>query len=344
MLFCPHTKINPKYQFHNFIEGKSNQLALYSSYRFANHFNDFYSSLFLYGNTGLGKTHLLHAIANKILAENYQKKVIYVHSENFVQNMVNALKNHCIEKFKDYYRSIDVLLIDDIQFFAYKQRSQEELFNTFNTLFEKKQKIILTADCYPNDIKGIAERLKSRFKWGLTISIDPPELSARINILLHKALENKINLSDEVALFIAKKINSNVRELEGILKKIHIVSLFKKEKITIHLVKKTLNQIIGRKNKNIDINNIQQIVSKYFQISVSDLISQKRSQSIVQPRQIAMTLTKKLTKCSFLEIGKAFGKKDHTTVLHAYKKINQLRKEKTEIYYDFLYLFNQLSS
>lgn len=339
-----YTGINKKYQFHNFIEGKSNQLARYFSYAFTNNIKNFYNPLFLYGNTGLGKTHLLHAIGNKILIDNNHKKVIYIHSENFVQNMVNSLKNNSIETFKNYYRSIDVLLIDDIQFFSYKQRSQEELFNTFNSLFEKEQKIVLTADCYPSYINGMTERLKSRFKWGVTISIDPPELNTRINILLHKALENKINLSYDVAQFIAKKPYSNIRELEGILKRIQIVALFTKKKITIELVQKTLNTKKKFKKKNINILHIQKKVSQYFNISIKDMISKKRSRSIVQPRQIAMTLTKKLTNYSFSDIGEAFGKKDHTTVLHAYKKINQFIKKKQEIYYDFLYLFNQLNS
>ncbi|ABJ90490.1 chromosomal replication initiator protein DnaA [Buchnera aphidicola] len=338
-----HSEINKKYQFHNFIQGQSNQLAYYSSYKFTKNLKNFYNPLFLYGNTGLGKTHLLHAIGNKFLIKNKKKKVIYIHSENFIQNMVNSLKNNSIDKFKNYYRSIDVLLLDDIQFFSNKKKSQEELFNTFNTLFNKQQKIVLTADCYPEYISGITEQLKSRFKWGLTISINPPELKTRIKILLHKAYENKILLSYEVAKYIAKKIFSNVRELEGILKKIQILSILNKEKITINLVKKILNKI-KKKKKNINIIYIQKIVAKYFNIRISDMISQKRSQSIVHPRQIAMTLAKKLTHYSFSEIGTAFGKKDHTTVLYAYKKINQLKKKKTEIYSDFIYLFNQLNA
>ncbi|WP_331865590.1 chromosomal replication initiator protein DnaA [Buchnera aphidicola] len=339
-----YTGINQKYQFHNFIKGKSNKLALYVSYKFTNNLKNFYNLLFLYGKTGLGKTHLLHAIGNKILIEDYRKKVIYVHSENFIQNMINSLKNNSIEKFKNYYRSIDVLLIDDIQFFSNKKRSQEELFNTLNTLFEKRQKIVITANCYPSYISGINECLKSRFKWGLTISINPPELNTRIDILLHKALENKINLTYEVARFIAKKLYSNVRELEGILKKIHIASLFNKKKITILLAKRILNKLIKYKKKNIDILSIQKIVSKYFNITISDMISRKRSKSIVQSRQIAMKLTKKLTKYSLSDIGIAFGKKNHTTVLYACKKIKQFKKQKKKIYYDFLYLFNQLNS
>ncbi|VAX76191.1 chromosomal replication initiator protein DnaA [Buchnera aphidicola] len=339
-----YTGINKKYQFHNFIEGKSNQLARYSSYVFTNNFKNFYNPLFLYSNTGLGKTHLLHAIGNKILIENKKKKVIYIHAEDFIQNMVNSLKNKSIEKFKNYYRSIDVLLLDDIQFFSNKKHSQEELFNTFNALFNKEQKIVLTANCCPNRIKGIAENLKSRFKWGLTISIDPPELNARINILLQKAVENKINLSYEVAKFIAQQLHSNIRELEGILKKIQITALFTKKTITIELVKKTLKKVFRKKKKNIGIILIQKTVAEYFNITVKEMISKKRSRFIVQPRQIAMALIKKITNYSFSDIGVAFGKKDHTTALHAYKKIHQLKKKKNKIYNDFIYLLNQLNS
>ncbi|WP_420093656.1 chromosomal replication initiator protein DnaA [Buchnera aphidicola] len=339
-----YTGINQQYQFHNFFKGKSNQLAHYASYKFINNLKNFYNLLFLYGNTGLGKTHLLHAIGNKILIENNHKKVIYVHSENFIQNMINSLKNNSIEKFKNYYRSIDVLLIDDIHFFSNKKRSQEELFNIINTLFEKQKKIVMTANCYPSYINGINECLKSRFKWGLTISLNPPELNTRINILVYKALKNKINLTYKVAKFIAKKLHSNVRELEGVLKEIHITSLFHKQKITIDLAKKTLNKLMKYKKKNIDISSIQKTVSEYFNITISDMISKKRSRSIVQSRQVAMMLIKKLTNYSFSDIGIAFGKKDHTTVLHACKKINQFKKTKNQIYYDFLYLFNQLNS
>lgn len=339
--FKKFSGINKKYNFHNFIEGESNQLARYSSYQLASNFKQSYNPLFLYGSTGLGKTHLLHAIGNSILKEKKYAKVAYMHSECFIQNMINALKKNTIEKFKNYYRSVDVLLIDDIQFFSKKKHSQDELFHTFNTLFEKKQKIILTSNCYPKRIKGLSDLLKSRFNWGLTVSITAPKINTRVKILLYKAHEKKILLPKEVALFIAKKIYSNVRELEGALNKIQIKAHFNKKKITLELAKKTLKNAIQK--KKISIKNIQNTVVEYFKIKISDLISKKRSRSITEPRQIAMALSKKLTNYSFSEIGFAFGGKDHTTVLYACKKIKNSKKNKKNYFYqDFLNILNKL--
>ncbi|AEH39604.1 chromosomal replication initiator protein [Buchnera aphidicola (Cinara tujafilina)] len=321
-----HTEINKKYCFNNFIEGESNRLARYSSYQLAKLKNS-YNPLFLYGNTGLGKTHLLHAIGNFILENNNTAKVIYIHSERFCANMVKSIKNNSIEEFKKYYRSVDALMIDDIQFFSNKERSQEELFHTFNTLFDHDQKIILTSDRYPKDINGMADRLKSRFSWGLTISINPPDLNTRIAILLYKAAERKIKLSYTIAQFIATKLCSNVRELEGILNKLQNHSIFNQKNINIELVQSTLQDLLICQKEKITIKNIQKSVSKYFSIKMSDMLSKKRTRSIAQPRQIAMALVKKLTNHSLSEIGIAFGGKDHTTVLHACRKIKELSKK-----------------
>ncbi|CAL4041844.1 Chromosomal replication initiator protein DnaA [Buchnera aphidicola (Tetraneura ulmi)] len=335
--------LNKKYKFENFIEGKSNQLAKSAAYQIANKTGNFYNPLFLYGKTGLGKTHLLHAIGNMITYKKKLNKVIYMHSEQFVQNMVKSIQEHSIEKFKKFYRSVNVLLIDDIQFFANKEHSQEEFFHTLNALLERNQQIILTSDRYPKEINGVEERLKSRFGWGLTISIDPPELDTRISILLNKAKEKNILLPIEIALYIAKKLTSNVRDLEGALNKIIAQSKFINQSITIDFVKETLRDLFSIQEKIITIETIQKAVAKYYEIKVSDLLSKKRSKSVVQPRQIAMTMSKKLTNHSFPEIGKAFGNRDHTTVLHAYRKINKLQKEKKNMKQDLLNLIKMLS-
>ena len=339
-----HTEINKKYCFDNFIEGESNRLARYSSYQLAKNLKTSYNPLFLYGNTGLGKTHLLHAIGNFILEKRNTAKVIYIHSERFVQNMVKSIKNNSIEVFKKYYRSVDVLMIDDIQFFSNKERSQEELFHTFNALFDKDQKIILTSDRYPKDINGMADRLKSRFSWGLTISINAPDLNTRIAILLHKASEKKIKLPFEVAQFIATKLCSNVRELEGVLNKIQNNALFNNKNIDIEIAQNTLQDLLIFQKEKITIKNIQKLVAEYFNIKISDMLSKQRTRSISQPRQIAMALVKKLTNHSLSEIGLAFGGKDHTTVLHACRKIKELSEKNKKIHHDFLNLSYQLTS
>ncbi|WP_422667487.1 chromosomal replication initiator protein DnaA [Buchnera aphidicola] len=336
------SSINIKNTFENFIEGKSNQLARAAAYQVAHNPGNSYNPLFIYGGTGLGKTHLLHAIGNNILQDKYNIKIIYMHSERFVQDMVNALHNNTIEKFKLYYRSVNVLLIDDIQFFANKERSQEEFFHTFNALLDGNQQIILTSDRYPKQINGVEDRLKSRFGWGLTVCINPPDLETRVVILIKKAQEKKILLSNDVAFFIAKKLKSNIRELEGALNRIIANSNFTHRIITVEFVQEALQDILALEEKIITINNIQIKVSEYYKIQISDLLSRKRSRSIVRPRQIAMAIAKKLTNHSLLEIGHAFNGRDHTTVLHACRTIKELCEKNHNIKEDILYLIRTI--
>lgn len=337
------SNINLKHTFNNFIKGKSNQLAFSVSNQVANNLGWIYNPLFLYGGTGLGKTHLLHAVGNNIITQQINAKVVYIHSEGFVQNMVKALQNNSIEEFKNFYRSVDALLIDDIQFFANKERSQEEFFHTFNALIEGNQQIILTSDKYPKKIKGIEERLQSRFGWGLTVEINPPELKTRVAILIKKAEENKIKLSKEVAFFIAKELKSNIRELEGALNRVIANSNFTGSIITINFVQESLRDLLSLKKKIVSIENIQKTVAEYYKIKVTDLLSKRRSRSVTRPRQTAMALAKKLTNYSLPEIGNAFGGRDHTTVLHACRKIKKLQKENHLIKEDFFKLIKTLS-
>ncbi|WAI02966.1 chromosomal replication initiator protein DnaA [Buchnera aphidicola] len=337
------SNINKKHNFENFIEGKSNQLARAAASQVAKNPGNSYNPLYLYGGTGLGKTHLLHAIGNGILAYKYDIKIIYMHSERFVQDMVKALQNNAIEKFKLYYRSVDALLIDDIQFFANKERSQEEFFHTFNALLEGNQQIILTSDRYPKEINGVEDRLKSRFGWGLTVAIDPPELETRVAILIKKADENNIVLSDEVAFFIAKRLRSNVRELEGALNRVIVNAHFTHRTITVDFVREALRDILALQEKLITIDNIQKTVAEYYKIKVADLLSKRRSRSVARPRQMAMAMAKELTNHSLPEIGDAFSGRDHTTVLHACRKIEQLREESHDIKEDFSNLIRTLS-
>ncbi|QFQ32762.1 chromosomal replication initiator protein DnaA [Buchnera aphidicola (Aphis fabae)] len=337
------SNINKKNKFENFIEGKSNQLARAAASQVAHNPGSSYNPLFLYGGTGLGKTHLLHAIGNEILTYKYNMKIIYMHSERFVQDMVKALQNNAIEKFKLHYRSVDALLIDDIQFFSNKERSQEEFFHTFNSLLEGNQQIILTSDRYPKEINGVEDRLKSRFGWGLTVAIDPPELETRVAILIKKADEKNIILPDEVAFFIAKRLCSNVRELEGALNRIIVNTGFAYRTITIEFVREALRDILALQAKLITIDNIQKTVAEYYKIKVSDLLSRRRSRSVARPRQMAMAMAKELTNHSLPEIGDAFNGRDHTTVLHACRKIEQLREENNDIKEDFSNLIRTLS-
>jgi chromosomal replication initiator protein len=293
---------------------------------------------------GLGKTHLLHAVGNGIMARKANAKVVYMHSERFVQDMVKALQNNAIEEFKRYYRSVDALLIDDIQFFANKERSQEEFFHTFNALLEGNQQIILTSDRYPKEINGVEDRLKSRFGWGLTVAIEPPELETRVAILMKKADENDIRLPGEVAFFIAKRLRSNVRELEGALNRVIANANFTGRAITIDFVREALRDLLALQEKLVTIDNIQKTVAEYYKIKVADLLSKRRSRSVARPRQMAMALAKELTNHSLPEIGDAFGGRDHTTVLHACRKIEQLREESHDIKEDFSNLIRTLSS
>jgi chromosomal replication initiator protein len=338
------TNVRVNYTFDNFVEGKSNQLARAAATQVANNPGSAYNPLFIYGGTGLGKTHLLHAVGNGILLNKPNAKIAYMHSERFVQDMVRALQNNAIEKFKQYYRSVDALLIDDIQFFANKERTQEEFFHTFNALLEGNQQIILTSDRYPKEIVGVEDRLKSRFGWGLTIAIEPPELETRVAILKRKAEESHVNLADEVAFFIAKRLRSNVRELEGALNRVIANANFTGRSITIEFVKEALRDLLALQDKLVTIDNIQRTVAEYYKIKVADLLSKRRNRSIARPRQIAMALSKELTNHSLPEIGDAFGGKDHTTVLHACRKIKSLREESHDIKEDYSNLTRTLSS
>lgn len=338
------SNINLNYQFDNFVEGKSNQLARAAAQQVADNPGGSYNPLFIYGGTGLGKTHLLHAVGNGILKKKSNANVVYMHSERFVQDMVKALQNNAIEEFKRYYRSVDALLIDDIQFFANKERSQEEFFHTFNALLEENQQVILTSDRYPKEIDGVDDRLKSRFGWGLTIIIEPPELETRVAILMKKAAENRVNLPNEVAFFIAKRLRTNVRELEGALNRVIANANFTGKPITIEFVRDALRDLLALQDKLVTIDNIQKTTAEYYKIKVSDLLSKRRSRSVARPRQIAMALAKELTNHSLPEIGDAFGGRDHTTVLHACRKVKELKDENHSVKEDFQNLIRTLSS
>ena len=336
--------LNQDFTFDNFVEGKSNQLAKAAAVQVSNNPGTAYNPLLLYGGVGLGKTHLMHAIGNQILALNPNAKVVYLHSERFVQDMVKALQHNAIDEFKRHYRSMDALLIDDIQFFAGKERSQEEFFHTFNALIDSQHQIIMTCDRYPKELDGLEERLKSRFGWGLTQAIEPPELETRVAIMKSKAEAVNANLPDDVAFFIAKRIRSNIRELEGALRRVVANSQFTGKPITVDFAKEALHDLITLQDKLVTIDNIQKTVAEYFKIRVADLLSARRSRSITRPRQLAMSLSKELTNHSLPEIGDAFGGRDHTTVLHACRKIVQLREESHDIKEDYQNLIRTLSS
>ncbi len=338
------SNLNVNFTFDNFVEGKSNQLAKAAAMQVAENPGAAYNPLFLYGGVGLGKTHLMHAIGNLIFKNNKKAKVVYLHSERFVADMVRALQSNSINEFKRFYRSVDALLIDDIQFFAGKERSQEEFFHTFNALLEGQQQIILTSDRYPKEINGIEERLKSRFGSGLTVAVQPPELETRVAILINKAEQSKIDLPHEVAFFIAKRIRSNVRELEGALKRVIANAHFTGSAITLEFVQEALKDLLAVQEKLVSIDNIMRTVAEYYKIKVSDLLSKRRSRSVARPRQVAMALCKELTNHSLPEIGDAFGGRDHTTVLHACKQIKQLRASTADIAEDFSNLLRMLSN
>jgi len=316
--------LNPNFTFDTYVEGKSNQLGRAAALQVAENPGQSYNPLFLYGGVGLGKTHLMHAVGNRILQNNHKAKVLYIHSERFVADMIKALQRNAMNDFKRYYRSVNALLIDDIQFFAGKERSQEEFFHTFNSLLDGQQQIILTCDRYPKEINGLEERLQSRFGWGLTIAIEPPELETRAAILMSKAESFKITLPHEVAFFIAQRIKSNVRELEGALKRVVAHAQFTGQLITKELTCDALKDLLTLQAKLVTIDNIQRTVAQYYKIKLSDILSKRRSRSIARPRQMAMALAKELTNHSLPEIGEAFGGRDHTTVLHACRKIKEL--------------------
>jgi chromosomal replication initiator protein len=336
--------LSANFTFDTFVEGKSNQLPKAAAVQVANHPGDAYNPLLIYGGVGLGKTHLLHAVGNQMLAKNPAANIVYLHSERFVADMVKALQHNAISEFKRYYRTVDALLIDDIQFFAGKERSQEEFFHTFNTLLEGQSQIILTCDRYPKEIEGLEERLKSRFGWGLTQAIEPPELETRVAILQSKAELLNVELPSEVAFFIGKRIRSNIRELEGALRRVVANAQFTGSAITLEFAKEALHDLLALQDKLVTIDNIQKTVAEYYKIRVSDLLSARRSRSITRPRQMAMSLAKELTNHSLPEIGDAFGGRDHTTVLHACRKIVSLRESDTRINDDYINLLRSLSS
>ncbi|RDI46542.1 chromosomal replication initiator protein DnaA [Aquicella lusitana] len=338
------SNLNPNFTFDNFVEGKSNQLAKAACLQVAENPAGAYNPLFLYGGVGLGKTHLMHAIGNQIIRNNARAKVLYLHSERFVADMVKALQTNAMNEFKRYYRNVDALLIDDIQFFAGKDRSQEEFFHTFNALLESQQQVILTCDRYPKEINGVEERLKSRFGWGLTVAVEPPELETRVAILMSKAEQTNIDLPYEVAFFVAKRIRSNVRELEGALKRIIANAHFTGKAITLEFVKEALRDLLALQDKLVTIENIQRTVAEYYKIKVADLLSKRRNRSVARPRQIAMALAKELTNHSLPEIGDAFGGRDHTTVLHACRMITELRQSDADIEEDYTNLLRILTT
>ncbi len=343
--FGQENKFLSDFTFDNFVTGKSNELARAAAIQVSsNPGTTQYNPFFIYGGVGLGKTHLMNAIGNNILKQNSKAKILYLHSEKFVADMVRALQHNKIDSFKKYYRSADALLIDDIQFFAGKERSQEEFFHTFNALLEGSCQIVLTCDRYPKAVNGLDDRLKSRFGWGLTQSIEPPELETRVAILQKKAASIGTNLDTEVAFFIAKCIQSNVRELEGALRRVIANAQFTGKEITLSFAKEALHDLISLQNSMVSIENIQKTVANYYKIRMADLLSAKRNRSLARPRQLAMALAKELTNHSLPEIGDAFGGRDHTTVLHACKKISEVCLTDNKIKEDLINLRRALST
>jgi len=341
----PHkSNLNHDFTFDSFVEGKSNQLARAASFQVSENPGTAYNPLFIYGGVGLGKTHLMHAVGNMMRKNKPDAKIVYLHSERFVADMVKALQHNKMDDFKRYYRSLDALLIDDIQFFAGKSRSQEEFFHTFNALLEGNQQIILTSDRFPKEVNGLEERLKSRFGWGLTVQIEPPELETRVAILKGKANQLKTNLPDEVAFFIAKRLRSNIRELEGALKRVIANAHFTNQVITLEFAREALRDLLALQDRLVSIENIKKTVAEYYKIRVHDLLSARRTRSITRPRQIAMALSKELTNHSLPEIGDAFGGRDHTTVLHACRKVKELRESDVRLDEDYQSLLRILST
>ena len=335
------TNLNKEMTFEAFVEGKSNQLAKAACLSVINEPGAF-NPLYIYGGVGLGKTHLLHSIGNQLSGQN--KKVVYLHSEKFVQNMVTALRNNQMEEFKIFYRNLDVLLIDDMQFFAGKERSQEEFFHTFNALFENKKQVVLTCDKYPKEVNGLEDRIKSRLVWGMNVSIDPPDLETRVAILQTKAEMLDMPITTDVAFFIAKNINSNVRELEGNLRRVIATSRFKKCTISLEFTKETLADLLSLNQRMITIEQIQKTTATYYKTRVSDMLSSKRDKKNTLPRHVAMALCKELTNNSLPTIGDGFGGRDHTTVLHANKKIQKMKKDDVQIAQDINNIIHTLNN
>ncbi len=334
--------LNPSFNFDNFVTGRANQLARAAAIQVAGNPGAAYNPLFIYGGVGLGKTHLLQAIGNHLKQQNPDAKIRYLHAERYVSDVVKAYENKTFDEFKRQYHSLDLLLIDDIQFFAKKTRTQEEFFYAFNTLIEEKKQIIITCDTYPKEIIDVDERLRTRFSWGLTVAVEPPELEMRVAILLKKAEEAKIDLHEDVAFFVAKQIRSSIRELEGALNRIVAMANFTGHAIDIHLAKEALRDLIAVRGRQITIENIQKTVADYYKIKVADMYSKKRTRNFARPRQIAMALARELTNHSFPEIGGAFGNRHHTTVMHACDEIEQLRLNDQAIARDLGFLLQVL--
>lgn len=332
------------YTFDTFVEGKSNQLARAAARQVADNPGGGYNPLFIYGDVGLGKTHLMHSVGNFLLSQDPGAKIVYLHSERFVADMVKALQLNAINEFKRYYRSVDALLIDDIQFFARKERSQEEFFHTFNALLEGGQQMILTSDRYPKEIEGLEERLKSRFGWGLTVCVESPELETRAAILMKKAEQAGVELPSDAAFFIAQRIRSNIRELEGALKRVIASAHFMARPIDIDLIRESLKDLLALQDRQVSLENIQRTAADYYKIKESDLRSKRRNRSVARPRQMAMALAKELTSHSLPEIGESFGGRDHTTVIHACKKIKELKETTADIAVDYKNLFRKLTN
>jgi len=336
--------LNADFNFDTFVEGKSNQIARAASIQIGRNPGTEYNPLFIYGGVGLGKTHLMHAVGNIIVETNPGASVVYVHSERFVSDMIRSLQHNKIDEFKKRYRRVNALLIDDVQFFGNKDRSQEEFFHTFNTLFETKQQIVLTSDRFPKEVAGLEERLKSRFGWGLTVAIEPPDLETRVAILHSKAALLKLDLPEDVAFFVAKRMRSNIRELEGALRRLAANAQFTGTAINMEFAREVLRDMLVAQDKQVTIDNIQKTVATYFKIRVADLVSAKRTRTIARPRQIAMALAKELTKHSLPEIGSAFGGRDHSTVIHATRKVAALRQSDQLIEEDYKNLLRTLTS
>ncbi len=341
--FRGYGKLNPNLTFDNFVIGKANQLAFAAATQVAELPGVSYNPLFVYGGVGLGKTHLTQAIGNQICHNRPEARVCYMHAERFVADVVRAYQTNKFEEFKQYYHSLDVLLIDDIQFFAGKAKTQEEFFYAFNSLVDSNKQVILTSDTFPKEINGLESRLVSRFGWGLTIAIEPPELEMRVAILLKKAAISGYTLDDAVAFFIAKHVNSNVRELEGALKRVEAYSKFHKRIISVETAKEALKDILVAQSRQISIENIQKTVADYFRIKIIDMLSKKRTRNLTRPRQIAMSLARELTSMSLPEIGNAFGGKDHSTVIHACKTVLELRGSDSTIDADYKILLQTLT-
>ena len=335
-------RLNASFTFANFVNGKANQLARAAALQVAEHPGTAYNPLFVYGGVGLGKTHLIQAIGNRVLDGNPQAKIRYIHAEQYVSDVVRAYQHKSFDSFKRYYHSLDLLLIDDIQFFSGKSRTQEEFFYAFNALIEARKQVIITCDSYPKEISGMEERLISRFGWGLTVAVEPPELEMRVAILLNKASLEKVTLDENVAFFVAKHIRSNVRELEGALKRVLAYSRFTGEPLSVPLAKEALKDLLAVQNRQVSIDNIQKTVADYFKIKVAEMYSKKRVRSLARPRQFAMALAKELTPMSLPDIGEAFGGRDHTTVLHACRKIQELTETDADVARDYQMLLQML--